>query len=260
MENQKIAFLDSGVGGLSVFMEVKKLLPKENYIIFADQKNNPYGEKSQEQIKKFVNRATKFLTDRHSIKIIVLACNTATVMALDDLRKKFNIPIVGVVPAIKPATALTRNKKIAVMSTPVTAKSPYLRKLIDDFANGLEVLKLDCAGLQESIEISDEKTINHNLEKYAAKIKEFNADVIVLGCTHYPLLKKQIEKYFKGNVKIIDSGAAIARRIKKILEEQSLFSNKKSKDIYFTTGDPNLFSSVASKFLGYPIKAKKAPL
>lgn len=258
-KNQKIAFYDSGVGLLSVLLETKKALPKENFVIFADQANNPYGEKSQEQIKKFAYRSTKFLIDKHNIKMMVLACNTATVLALDHLRSNFKIPIIGVVPAVKPAAQKSKNGKIAIMSTPATAKSTYLKKLIAAHAKNAKTLRLGCAGLEEAIEVLDRKKINNLLGNYASSVNKFGADTLVLGCTHYPLVKNQLQKYLKKDIEIIDSGQAIARRIKDVLTELGLTSMVREKNLYYTTGDPQTFSRVSSYFLKSKVSAQKAP-
>lgn len=256
MNNQPIGFFDSGVGQLSILIETKKLLPRENFVIFADQSHNPYGEKTQDQIKKYATDATIFLLRNNRIKILVLACNTATVLALDHLRKKFDIPIIGTVPAVKPAFSASKNKKIAIMSTPATAKSVYLADLINQFGNKNQVLTISCAGLEEAIEILDTMAIDKLLKKYLRKVKKFEADVVVLGCTHYPLIKSQIERSIGPKIKVIDSGSAIAKRIKEILEAASQLSSKYRGDIYYTTGNPKIFSKVASALLDKKIKAR----
>ena len=257
MMKSPIAFFDSGVGLLSVLKETKRLLPKENFVIFADQINNPYGEKSQSEIQKFAQKATKFLISNHHIKLMVLACNTATVLAIDYLRRKFKIPFIGVVPAVKPAALLSKKSRIAIMSTPATAKSRYLTTLVKNYGEDSKTLKLGCQGLEEAIEELDYNRIEKLLKKYAKKIKEFDADVVVLGCTHYPLLKPQINKILGPKIKVIDSGHAVARRIKDILQEKDLFLQTKLKDIYYTSGNPDKFSNVASSLLKYNIRAQK---
>lgn len=247
-DNRPIAFFDSGVGLLSVLKNTQKILPLENFIVFADQGHNPYGEKSSGQIRKFALDATNFLIKKHDIKMMVLACNTASVLALSYLREKFPIPIIGVVPAVKPALKFSTNKKIAVMSTPATAKSKYLGDLIKQYSNGSKVLKLGCSGLEEAIEILDTDTIKALLDKYTAKIGDFGADTVVLGCTHYPLVKSQIiKRLFR--VKLIDSGEAVARNIQNSLEKDNLTSAKRTGDIYYTTGNSVLFSQVATRIL-----------
>ena len=149
-DNNPIGIFDSGVGGLSVLAEIKKVLPTENFIFLADQSHVPYGAKTKRQLENLSERITNFLLTHH-IKLLVIACNTATCHALDYLRSKYKVPIIGVVPAIKPAVAKSKKNKVVIMSTPATAKSAYLSDLIADFARHAHVLKLGCRGLEESV-------------------------------------------------------------------------------------------------------------
>lgn len=254
-KTKPIAFLDSGVGLYSVLAETKKHLPLENYVVFADQGNNPYGEKSPRQIIEITQKATGFLVTSHNIKMLVLACNTATVFALDSLRKSFKIPIVGVVPAIKPAAKISKKSKIVVLSTPATAKSPYLSNLVDKFTPNSKVLKLGCPGLEEAIETMDKMKIMALLDKYSKVIKAFKADTVVLGCTHYPLIKNIIKKKLGDRVSVIDSGEAIASRIEKLLLSANNKSQTKTKDFYYTSGNPEAFSKISSQILNTKIEA-----
>ena len=254
--NNPIGFFDSGVGLISVLIETKKLLPKENFVIFADQKHNPFGQKSKKQVKKYMLQATKFLMEKHNIKMMVIACNTASVLGLDYLRKQFHIPVIGVVPSVKTAYEFTETKKIVVMSTPATTRSPYLEDLVKKFGKGIKTFKLGCGGLEEAIEILDEKEIEKVLDKYIKRIKKFNPDIVVLGCTHYPLIRSEIQKKL-GKIKIIDSGPAIAKRIKEVLGNSNQLSSKRESDIYYTTGKPQVFSQIVSVFLNQQIEAKK---
>lgn len=257
MKNSPIAFFDSGVGLFSILSEAKKLMPYENFVIFADQANNPYGEKTKSQVIKFSKGATDFLIKKHKIKMMVLACNTATVLALDQLRRTFDIPIVGTVPAVKVAAAKTKKSKIAVMSTPATAKSRYLKDLIEKFSPNASVLRLGCRGLEEAIEVLDKKAAFNLIKKYSKSVKNFGADTVVLGCTHYPLMKLHLQDSLPG-VKLIDSGKAIAKRIKSILEDQNKISAQRLQDFYYTTGDPKQFSKVSSIILKREIEAMPA--
>lgn len=258
MNNNPIGFFDSGVGLLSVLAETKKLLTHENFVIFADQGNNPFGEKSEKQIKNYATDATKFLIKKHNIKMMVLACNTATVLALDHLRKKFGIPIVGTVPAVKPAFKNSKSVKVAIMSTPATVKSKYLSDLVDEFGRVANTLKIGCNGLEEAIEILDYKKIDDLLKRHLAKVKSFKADVIVLGCTHYPLIKSKIQNSLGKDIKVIDSGQAIARRIKQVLSGNQLLSKSRREDLFYTTGNPKQFSKVACILLRQTVKVLKA--
>ena len=257
MDSRPIGIFDSGVGGLSVLAEIRKSLPAESLIFLADQANIPYGAKSKSQLKRLTAGVANFLLS-FDIKMLVVACNTASCYTIDYLREKFAIPIVGVIPAVKPALALTKNGKIAILSTPATAKSLYLKKLIKSIAGNTKVLKLGCAGLEEAVEYLKMNEISQLLTNYLDKVKNFGADVIVLGCTHYPFLKEDVVTITGGQIKIVDSGKAIAARVSNILKAENLGSIGKRRDIYFTTGNPSEFSKVASTLLKYEIIARKA--
>lgn len=259
LQDRPIGLFDSGVGGLSVLLEIAKILPKENFIFLADQLNVPYGGKTKREIEDLSERITYFL-QKQKIKALVIACNTATCYALDYLRFNFDIPIVGVVPAVKPAAKMTKIGRIVVMSTPATAKSSYLDSLVSEFAKNRQCLKLGCPGLEEVVETLDKNTGNDLIDKYTAKIKKFQADVVVLGCTHFPFLKEEIKERLGPKVKVIDSGPAIARRVKYLLAKKGALSPKKGKDLFFTTGDPKEFSRVASVLLDSNISAQKVKI
>lgn len=258
--NNLIGLFDSGVGGLSVLGQIKRLLPNESYVFLADQYHNPYGAKTKRELEQLAFKITKFLIKYHHIKLLVVACNTATCYAIDYLRSNFKIPIVGVVPAIKPAINLSKRGKIAIMSTPATARSKYLKSLINKFAKNTKVLCLGCSNLEESIEYLRLTKISQLLNRYVLKVKNFEADVIVLGCTHYPFFKSDIIKIIGNNVKVIDSGLSIAKRVKVLLQDSKGYSQNRIKDIYYTTGDPEKFSQVASTLLKYKVVAQKAKL
>lgn len=253
--NRPIGLFDSGVGGLSILQEIKKALPNESFVFIADQLNVPYGAKSKRELNKLTENITKFLL-KFDIKMLVVACNTASCYSIDHLRRKFKIPIVGVVPAIKPAAKLTKNGFISVMSTPATAKSSYLKNLIKEYAPRNKVLKLECEGLEDAVEVLNYKKIEKLLDRYVAKAMEFNCDVIILGCTHYPFLKKEIAKRTGSKVKIVDSGRGVAKRVADLLDSKS--AKFGSKDLFFTTGTPKKFSEVASFLLKYKVTSEKA--
>ncbi|MEK7190572.1 MAG: glutamate racemase [Patescibacteria group bacterium] len=268
MNKKPIGVFDSGVGGLSVLVELQKLLPNENFVFLADQLNVPYGEKSKKELVKFAFQITDYFIKNHKIKQLVIACNTSTCYSIDSLRKKYSkknfLPIVGTVPALKPASQNTKSGTVAVISTPATSKSPVMRKFIRDFAKGIKVLNIGCQNLENVVEegeIDSPKAILL-LEKYLKQIKNSKADHLVLACTHYPFLRKTIQKIVGPHIKLIDSGKAIARRTKSLLLTHRLKNkqNKKGKTLYFTTGNAGKFSRVASRLLKNEIKSKKARL
>lgn len=254
MSVNPIGILDSGVGGLSILLKIKKTLPNENVIYIGDQAFHPYSDKSRKTLEKRTSKLAEFLVTK-KIKILVVACNTASCQALPTLRSKFSLPIVGVVPAVKVASQISNVSKIAILATGKTSKSRYLNDLIQKFAKSKKILKMNCDGLQEAIEDLNKTKITKLLNLYIKKIKKFNADAVVLACTHYALIKEDLVK--KLNSVVIEPSPAIAKRVADLIE----FPNQKSKKVsylFFSTGDPNKFSNTASKLLGRKIIAKKA--
>lgn len=259
MDTRPIGIFDSGVGGLSILREIRKLLPRENYIFIADQKNIPYGGKTRSQLCLLTERITRFLI-KMGAKIIVIACNTATCYTIEFLRRKFPSNIfVGTVPAIKPAARLSLNKTIVVLSTPATARSFYLKNLIRDNAAGIKVVNIGCPNLENLVEEGrvNSPEIKILVTKYLKKAASFRPDYIVLGCTHFPFLKEVIRGSSPFRANTIDSGRAIARRVKNLLNAVSLENGRKTSTIYYTTGNPKRFSKVASRLLRAKIKAKR---
>ena len=256
-----IGVFDSGVGGLSVLIELQKILPNESFVFLADQFYVPYGEKTKKELVNLTSRISNYFIKNHNIKMMVVACNTATCGAIDELRKKYTLPIVGTVPAIKTAAENTKSKTIAVISTPSTSQSIALKKLIKDNCQGLAVLNIGCKDLENVVEEGEFHTVEVNklLLKYLKDIKNSNTDYLVLGCTHYPFLKKYITKILGSKVKLIDGGKAIAKHTKSLLTNHFMESTQKQRGetLYFTTGDPTKFSKVASKLMKTKVQAKK---
>lgn len=250
-QNAPIGLLDSGVGGLSILLEIEKLLPNERFIFIADQTNVPYGGKTKEELEVLVSKLVKFLVSK-DVKVIVVACNTATVYTIDYLRSQFDLPIIGTVPVIKTLANITKTKKVGVMSTPATAKSPYLDELITKFAPDISVYKQGATHLEDLVEEGglDRPEVEENLKKNLKVLLDHGVDAIALGCTHYPFLKSKIEKIVGPNVSVVDSGGAVARRAQQILENEGLLSDRKEgEDLYFTTGDSGKFKMVAEELL-----------
>ena len=262
--NEPIGVFDSGVGGLSVLIELKRLLPHENFVFLADQLYVPYGEKSKKQLVKLTSRITSSLVKHHNIKMMVVACNTATCSALGEMREKFPIPIVGTVPAIKVAGDMTQTGTVAVISTPSTSQSLTMRKLIKNNCENLNVFNIGCQNLEDTVEHGklNSPQVNKLLKKYLTEIKASKADYLVLGCTHYVFLKKTIGKFVGPRIKLVDGNKAIANHTKSLLSNYFLENSqkKKGKTLYFTTGDPKKFGKVASKLLKTKVKAKKVKI
>lgn len=225
--NRKIGVFDSGIGGITVLKEIINILPSENYLYYCDSKNNPYGEKSDEELLEITNNIVKFFIKK-DVKIIVIACNTATTRCIKTLRKMYpDILFVGTEPAIKLACS-NSYKNILVMATPNTTTSKRTKKLINLYRkDNQNVILLACEGLANKIETKDKKGINILLDKLLFTYQDKNIDCIVLGCTHYPYIKKDIKKRIP-NCKIIDGSKGVAKQVKNLLTSNNLL-NKETK-------------------------------
>lgn len=228
--DSKIGIFDSGIGGVTVLKEIVKILPNENYIYYSDSKNNPYGDKTDEQIKRICENILQIFL-KQDCKAIVIACNTATAKAANYLREKYsNIPIIGIEPAYKMVFDEAKNEETLVMATKGTIESEKFHKLYDKYNNNKTEL-LPCIGLADIIE-KDEKQkikeyIEENLGKYNGIVKN-----VVLGCTHYPLIKRKIIDVL-GDVKFFDGSKSLAKHLKTVLEEIELLNNNETRDIIF---------------------------
>tara|TARA_R110002020_G_scaffold262126_2_gene476504 strand:+ start:67265 stop:68053 length:789 start_codon:yes stop_codon:yes gene_type:complete len=244
MNNNPIGVFDSGVGGTSIWKEIITLLPNENTIYLADVKNAPYGEKSAEEIQKLSIKNTELLISL-GCKIIVVACNTATTNAINLLRETYDIPFIGIEPAIKPAALLSSNKAIGILATKGTLSSSLFAKTSGMYANGIDVAEVKGTGLVELIEAgklhTDEmrELLAHYLEPMLAK----NIDYLVLGCSHYPYLLPILKELLPEHVTIIDSGEAVARQTHKILINNELLASARDNTAHF------LYSNLETKVL-----------
>ena len=255
-----IGVFDSGVGGLSILAHLRKLMPHERFIFLADQSYVPYGAKSPRELKDRSALITRFFQNYHA-KLIVVACNTATCYAIDYLRKTFSLPFIGTVPAVKPACRRSKKGTVAVLSTPATAKSPALKKLIQEHSQRCTVLRIGCAGLEEAVEQGSLSSLRTQelLSSYLSIARKKGADQIVLGCTHYPFLVDAIKNIYP--VATVDSGNAVARHTRTVLHKQSLErTNGTSSVSYWTTGNARTFSKVASRLLSKSVHARHASI
>lgn len=241
-----IGLFDSGIGGTSIWKEIHTLLPNENTIYLADSINAPYGQKTKEEIIHLSFKNTEFLLEQNS-KIIVVACNTATTNAIKELRVKYNVPIIGIEPAIKPAAIHTKTKSIGILATKGTLSSELFYKTVSNLEgiNVIEQVGYDLVKLIEEGKI-DSDEITELLKTYLQPMIEANIDYLVLGCSHYPYLVPQIKKILPESVKIIDSGEAVARQTKLVLEKNDLLnnSNKKGGLKFYVNSDPTVLESI----------------
>lgn len=220
-----IGLFDSGIGGTTIWREINNLMPNENTVFLADQKNAPYGTQTKEAILALSHKNVKHLVDQ-GCKIIVVACNTATTNAIDELRASFTVPIIGIEPAIKPASLLTKTSTIGVLATKGTITSDLFTAKLKLYPNvkiieqiGYNLVTLIESGQLESQEIKD------LLKLYLLPMVEQGMDTLVLGCTHYPYLKPIIKTIIPDDVLIIDSGEAVAKHTQKILQQNNLLND-----------------------------------
>lgn len=257
MQDRPIGIFDSGVGGLTILSEIEKVLPYENFIYVADQAFAPYGKRSITELQNRSKSICEFLVSKQ-VKLIVVACNTASTSSIKHLRKHFKVPIIGVVPVIKTLALVTKTKKTAVFATPITIKSIYLDLLISEFGKDITVYKeadTGLVGLIEQGDISNPK-ITAILKKHILSLKKLNVDAVALGCTHYPFLKETMQQMAGEGMHILDSGGAVARQVKRILTQENLLSDAKDReDWYYTTGEALAFDAITKALTGKKIKA-----
>lgn len=225
MSNSPIGVFDSGVGGTSIWKEIIQMLPYENTIYLADSKNAPYGIKSKDQIIDICIKNTELLINKGA-KIIVVACNTATTNAIDILRSKFNIPFIGIEPAIKPAALATKTKAIGILATKGTLSSHLFHKTSKQFASNILLIEQEGTGLVPLIENNkiDSIETEHLLTQFLTPMIQKNIDYLVLGCSHYPYLIPKIKSIIGDQVNIIDSGFAVAKQTERILKDHVLLN------------------------------------
>jgi glutamate racemase len=258
-----IGVFDSGAGGLTILSALRQELPYENYIYFGDTVHCPYGTRSDAEIIELSVQVCRFLIEQ-GVKLIVVACNTASQGAINTLRATFtSIHFVGVVPAVKPAARATKKGHIGIAATNQAAKAIYLQQLIDEFTGGIQVYAVGCPELVTLVEQGelDGPLVEETVKQALQPILREDVDVIVLGCTHFPALRPVIERITAYQVQIIDSGSAVARRTHYVLDAEGLIQPNNSNHTpagevqVWCSGDADVFSSVASKLLGYPVVA-----
>lgn len=256
---QPIGLFDSGIGGTSIWKEVHQLLPNENTIYLSDSKNAPYGEKPIEDILKLSIKNTELLIKK-GCKLIIVACNTATTNTINYLRKNYNIPFIGIEPAIKPAALYSKTGAIGILATKGTLSSTLFAKTANEYAKNITVIEQDGEGLVPLIEDGklNSPEIFELLTNYLKPMLQFNIDHLVLGCTHYPYLIPQIQQIIGKKVNIIDSGEAVARQTKTILEKNLLLTNAvlRPKIQFYTNGSLEVLQNILLDVKG-PILTEK---
>lgn len=242
-----VGVFDSGVGGLSVLGELRARLPRESLLYVADSGHVPYGEKSPDYIRERCRRIADFLLTQGA-KALVVACNTATVAAVGELRERHpGLPIVGMEPAVKPAAAATRSGVVGVLATTGTLRSARFAALLDRFASDVRVVTQSCPGLVECVEQGalTAPATRTLLEAYVQPLLAQGCDTLILGCTHYPFLKPLLRQLVPSGVELIDTGAAVARQLERLLAEHELLAAGAAQPTHFwSSGDPQALARV----------------
>jgi glutamate racemase len=254
-----IGIFDSGVGGLSVLKAMRLLLPNEKAIFVADQAHVPYGSRPLEEVRAYSEAITRFLISE-GVKLIVVACNTASAAALIWLRQIFpEIPFVGMEPALKPAAETTQSGVVGVLATPATFQGALYASVVERFAQGVKIFQDTCPGLVAQIEagkLTDPET-RSVLEIALQPMLAAGIDTVVLGCTHYPFVIPVIEELSGPNVRVIDPAPAVARQTKRVLERMRILSQagdigieNKPNPVFYTTGQPEQLRRLLPVLLG----------
>ncbi|MCL5935755.1 MAG: glutamate racemase [Firmicutes bacterium] len=258
-----IGVFDSGVGGLSVLKEIRRLMPREDIIYYADSAYCPYGVRPPSEIVARAFKICDFLV-RQGSKSLVVACNTASVAGLDIYRERYSVPIVGMEPAVKPATAATRNGRVGVLATSVTLSGDRFSSLLERYQNGAEVFSQPCPGLVELVEggCHDSPEALNLLKKCLAPLLDKGVDTIVLGCTHYPFLKGVVQAMAGPEITVIDTGEAVARQVCRVLAGNGLEgrADRAGGEVFHTSGDPEAVGPVIKKLWGGRPEVKHTPL
>ncbi len=225
LKNHPIGILDSGIGGITVLKEIRKRLPQEDYIYYSDSRHNPYGEKSQKEVLEYVSEIVSFLM-KQGCKAIVFACNTATALAIDEIRKQYpDFIFIGIEPAYKMVHDFAREKNTLVMATPGTLESERFQNLFHKYDNHRTYLQ-ECPFLAKAIEDNQKEEQEKLLTQYLSPYKERKIENVVLGCTHYPLIKEAIRREL-GPVTFFDGGEGIAKELERRLKEKNLVQEER---------------------------------
>ncbi len=229
-DNRPIGVLDSGLGGISVLRELVKLMPGEDFIYYGDSANAPYGTRTPEEVIDLTKKDVEFLLERGA-KAIVVACNTATSVAIKELRAAYEevLPVIGIEPALKPAVKAKEHSKVVVMATPMTLSQTKFNSMMHIYEDDANIIKMPCPGLVEYIEsgVLEGPVLDAYLEKQFAPYDKAEIDAVVLGCTHYPLIREVIQKHLPG-VFVYDGGFGTAKQTKRRLAERGLLSDRES--------------------------------
>ncbi len=250
MSSAPVGVYDSGLGGLTVLSALKARLPGEDFLYFADTRYLPYGDRPESFLRERGQIAAETLAAR-GCKALVIACNTATATAAESIRAALDhLPVIALEPGVKPAVALSQRRVIGVLATTRTLESPRFGRLLGMHAQGTKVIAQPCPGLAEAIETdgSESATVLNLLDRYVPPVAE--ADVVVLGCTHYPLVRKAIADRLGAGVHLIDTGEAVARQVQRVLVARGALGGGNGRLGFATSGDPTRVNETAARLWG----------
>lgn len=262
MTEAPIGVFDSGVGGLSVLREIRSLLPCEDLLYVADSGAAPYGDRSEAFIQGRVWAIADFLASM-GVKMLVVACNTATAVAVELLRSKLPIPVVAMEPAIKPAVALSQSGIIGVLATSRTLASERFARLADHVGQGVQIMLQPCPGFVEQVERGENESPEtfELVKRHVSPLIEKGVDTLVLGCTHYPFLLPVIKEVAGPGVSVMDASLPVARQVYKRLQAEGLLSCREAPgtEKFWTSGEPGLVEPVISKLWGRDVHVHPLP-
>jgi glutamate racemase len=248
-----IGLFDSGIGGLTVLQQIIEKLPRENTVYLGDTARSPYGTKSVETVLRYSFENADFLLQK-GVKVVVVACNTSTAVALGALKDELSVPVVGVIePGARGALKRTRNKRVGVIGTEATIQSGAYTEALKRLDGGVEVYSRACPLFVPLVEEGwlDNDVVDKTVEAYLAGFKRSGIDTLILGCTHYPLLKKAIRRFMGRDVRLVDSAEETAEEVARLLKEKSLERGKgNGAASFFVTDVPDRFIKVGRRFLG----------
>ncbi len=262
--DRPIGVFDSGVGGLSVWREIVRSLPTESVIYLADQARAPYGERSKEEVARYTHAAVAWLVSQ-GVKLVVIACNTASAAALDRVRARWpETPIVGMEPAVKPASQRTRTGHVGVLATPGTLQADRFSSLVERFANGVHVHTVMGTGLVQMVEQQklDGPEVEARLQEVLAPVMAADIDHLVLGCTHYPFLAPALRRVLGDDVQLVDPAPAVARQTRRVLEKRHLQRTQSASGVwrFVTTGALTPFQNAVFQLVKAELTAVDRPI
>ena len=254
-----VGVFDSGIGGLSVLSALRAELPHQNLVYVADSGHAPYGERDPSHAIERTQAVTRYLLAEHHIQTLVVACNTATAAAIHLLREQYpDLPIVGVEPALKPATLTSTTRRVGVLATRSTLRSAKFHHLHDSLKAAVEFVLEPCDGLADAIERQDEARIEELSRKYVAALGPLGRaggamDTVVLGCTHYPLISARLQELLGPEVTLVESGEPVARQVHRVIPRPA--QDNIGAISWYTTGRPHGLESAVHRWLGLPAQA-----